>query len=189
MSSTGASSDVDNWDLIPTLPKRLFAVDGLPEGARLNIYSTPVYLGSLVKLLHGSEAWAILMSSQFRKLFLLPVARCSHSAKLIHGMLSRQVITRKINELWVVYGGFPLRFSLREFHISTGLLCHQIPTQAEVEEHQDAAYLCVWNRLFWEKKIVFVTDVLQMLQDDLEAPANKKLTTWKQFMSSSNSHC
>ncbi|KAL9840650.1 hypothetical protein AtNW77_Chr2g0230991 [Arabidopsis thaliana] len=106
----------------------LFPVNGLSESVRLNIYSTPEYLGTLVKLLHGSEAWDLLISSQFRKLFLLHVARCSHSAKLIHGMFSRQPITRRINELWVVYGGFPLRFSLREFHISTSLLCHPIPT-------------------------------------------------------------
>ncbi|KAG7552171.1 hypothetical protein ISN45_Aa06g027760 [Arabidopsis thaliana x Arabidopsis arenosa] len=41
----------------PNLPCRLLPPGGLPDRARLNIYSKPEYLGILVPLLEGSEAW------------------------------------------------------------------------------------------------------------------------------------
>ncbi|CAE6096433.1 unnamed protein product [Arabidopsis arenosa] len=58
----------------PSLPCRLLHPDDLPDRVRLNIYSKPEYLGILVELLEGSEAWDLLLASQFKKLFELPVA-------------------------------------------------------------------------------------------------------------------
>lgn len=147
----------------------------------MNIYSKPEYLGMLVEELEGSQTWDQLMGSQFRRLFELPVARCSHSAKLIHGMLSRQLVTAKKHELWFVYGGFPLRFSLREFHTTTGLRCGDFPSDIEIEEHQDPTFLSVWNRLFGEKKIVTVSEVLEMLKNDKVAEQNRRLSNWKKL--------
>ncbi|AAD21698.1 EST gb/Z33866 comes from this gene [Arabidopsis thaliana] len=158
----------------PNLPERLFAVDCYPDKARLNIYSRPEYLGTIANLLKGSEEWERIKSSQFGKLFEFPVARCSHSGKLIHGLLSRQVVTKKKHELWFVFGGHPIRFSIREFHIVTGLRCGKLPTEDEVKKHQDSKYLSVWNRLFGEKRMVTIGDVLEMLQ-------KKKLSSWKKL--------
>lgn len=163
----------------PNLPARLFSAGLLPDGACMNIYSKPEHLGSLVKILEGSEAWDRLMESQFRNLFSLPVARCFHSAKLIHEMLSRQLVTNKKHELWFVYGGFPIRFSIREFHVITGLRCAPFPSELEVESHQDPTFLSVWNRLFGEKKIVTVSEVVDMLKNDKLAGPSKRFSTWK----------
>ncbi|KAG7556780.1 hypothetical protein ISN44_As11g027750 [Arabidopsis suecica] len=116
----------------PNLPCRLLPPDGLPDRARLNIYSKPEYLGILVPLLEG----------------------CSHSAKLIHGMLSRQLLTQRRHELWTIYGGFPLRFSLREFYITTGLICDKIPSDSEK---------------------------CDMLRDDNNAESQKRFLTWKKL--------
>ncbi|CAE5958959.1 unnamed protein product [Arabidopsis arenosa] len=69
----------EDGDPNPNLPERLFAVDCYPDKARLNIYSRPEYLGTLAKLLQGSEELERIKSSQFGKLFEFPVARCSHS--------------------------------------------------------------------------------------------------------------
>lgn len=87
-------------DLIPnpSLPRRLLPSAGLPDRARLNIYCKPKYLGILVQLLKGSETWSSFLASQFWKLFELHVARCFHSAKLIQGMLSRQLLTQRKHE-------------------------------------------------------------------------------------------
>lgn len=134
-----------------------------------------------MEVLDGSESWDVIMASQFRKLFELPVARCSHSAKLIHVMLSRQLVTQKKHELWFVYGGYPLRFSLREFFVTTGLRCSEIPSDSEIEDHQDPAFLSVWNRLFGEKKIVTVSDCLEMLKNDLMVEPSRRLSHWKKL--------
>lgn len=121
------------------------------------------------------------MDSQFRKLFELPVARYSHSAKLIHGMLSRHLVTKKKHELWFVYGGFPLRFSLREFHITTGLRCSQLPSESEVERHQDPTLLSVWNRLFGDKKSITASEVDDMLTNDTFAEPSRRFSHWKKL--------
>lgn len=165
----------------PKLPPRLFSPTSLPDGARMNIYSKPELLGSIVTFLEGSDAWNQLMTSQFRKLFELPVSRCSHSAKLIHGMLSRQLVTTKKHELWFVYGGFPIRFSLREFHLTTGLRCSPIPSESEIQSHQDPTFLSVWNRLFGEKKFVTVSEALDMLTNDSFLPLSRQFSTWKKL--------
>ncbi|KAG7543500.1 Ubiquitin-like domain superfamily, partial [Arabidopsis thaliana x Arabidopsis arenosa] len=116
-----------------SLPRRLLPPDGLPDRARFSIYSTPEYLGLLVQLLDCSEAWGLLLASQFRNLFELPVARCSYSAKLIH------------------------------------------------EDHQDHAYLSVWNQLFGEKRVVTVSEVIHMLRDDNNSESQKRFSTWKKL--------
>ncbi|XP_006299894.2 uncharacterized protein LOC17893427 [Capsella rubella] len=165
----------------PDLPPRLFSASKLPDGARLNIHSKPEYLGVLVEVLDGTEAWTKIRQSQFGNLFDLPVARCSNSAKLIHGMLARQLVTKKKHELWFVYGGFPLCFSLREFQIITGLRCAPLPSDAEVSNHQDPTYLSVWNRLFGYKKLINVSEVLDMLREDALAQPEDRLCDWKRI--------
>lgn len=166
----------------PNLPERLFAVDCYPDGARLNIYSKPEHLGTIATLLQGTKEWERIKSSQFGKLFEFPVARCSHSGKLIHGLLSRQLLTEKKHELWFVFGGHPMRFSIREFHIVTGLRCGELPTQDEIDKHQDQ-YLSMWNRLFGKRSIVTVGDVLEMLlrNDDKTTEKRKQLSSWKKL--------
>ncbi|CAN6801939.1 unnamed protein product [Brassica oleracea] len=64
-----------------------------------------------------------LLGSQFGALFHLPVSRCSNSAKLVHSLLSRQLVTMRLYELWFLFADKPLRFSLREFGDITGLKC------------------------------------------------------------------
>ncbi|EOA39805.1 hypothetical protein CARUB_v10008468mg [Capsella rubella] len=167
----------------PNLPERLFAIDSHPDGARLNIYSRPEYLGTIATLLKGTKEWDRIRSSQFGKLFELPVARCSHSGKLIHGLLFRQLVTQKKHELWFVFGGHPMRFSIREFHIVTGLSCGELP-KIEKNQEEDPEYLSVWYRLFGSKKtsVVTVGHVLEMLlQNDKITDERKQLSSWKKL--------
>ncbi|XP_010478559.1 PREDICTED: uncharacterized protein LOC104757509 isoform X2 [Camelina sativa] len=165
----------------PNLPERLLPVDSYSDGARLNIYSRPEYLGTIATLLKGSKEWEQIKNSQFGKLFQLPVARCSHSGKLLHGLLSRQLVTEKKHEIWFVFGGHPMRFSIREFHIVTGLRCSELPTQDEVDKHKDR-YLSVWHRLFGNKTMVTVADVLDMLlQNDKTTDKKKQFSSWKKL--------
>ncbi|CAA7019983.1 unnamed protein product [Microthlaspi erraticum] len=109
------------------LPSRVFAMDCYPEPARLNIYSKASVIGSVADALAGTEALETLLGSQFRQLFMLLVAGCPNSGKLIHSILARQLITKKKYELWAVFGGKPIRFSIREFQRVSGLKCSKIP--------------------------------------------------------------
>ncbi|CAG7888007.1 unnamed protein product [Brassica rapa] len=150
----------------PTFPERLFARNCYPAKPRLNIYSKASIIGSLVKLLRGSPEMNCLLGSQFRALFHLPVARCSNSAKLVHSLLSRQLVTMRLYELWFLFADKPLHFSLREFGDITGLKCE--PEREKVgngSESIDATPGRMWKELFeTEDEDVTVPDVLRMLE-------------------------
>ena len=47
-------------------------------------------------------------------------------------MLCRQLHTTNNDELWFVFGGQPLRFSLTEFHEVTGLDCSALTSEIEL---------------------------------------------------------
>ncbi|CAF1706150.1 unnamed protein product [Brassica napus] len=116
-----ASTEPEFIVTTPTFPERLFARNCYPGKPRLNIYSKASVIGSLVKLLRGSPEMNCLLGSQFGALFHLSVSRCSNSAKLVHSLLSRQLVTMRLYELWFLFADKPLRFSLREFGDITGL--------------------------------------------------------------------
>ncbi|CAF1707980.1 unnamed protein product [Brassica napus] len=107
-----------------------------------------------------------LLGSQFGALFHLPVSRCSNSAKLVHSLLSRQLVTMRLYELWFLFADKPLRFSLREFGDITGLKCE--PEREKVgngSESIDATPGRMWKELFeTEDEDVTVPDVLRMLE-------------------------
>ncbi|XP_024010578.1 uncharacterized protein LOC112085993 [Eutrema salsugineum] len=77
--------------------------------------------------------------------------------------------------MWFVFGGKPLRFSLREFHIITGLSCSQIPSENEIEEHMNLDSISMWKRLFGADNLnIDVPQVIAMLQDSY-------LSDWKKL--------
>ncbi|KAJ4906301.1 DUF1985 domain-containing protein [Raphanus sativus] len=141
-------------------PERLFARNCYPGKPRLNIYSKVSIIGSLVKLLRGSPELKLLLDSQFGALFHLPVSRCSNSAKLVHSLLSRQLVTYRLYELWFLFADKPVRFSLRELGDITGLKCE--PERENVGN--DATTGRMWKELFGtDDEDVTVADVLRML--------------------------
>ncbi|KAJ4872888.1 hypothetical protein Rs2_45441 [Raphanus sativus] len=146
-------------------PERLFARNCYPGKPRLNIYSKASIIGSLVKLLRGSPELKLLLQSQFGALFHLPVSRCSNSAKLVHSLLSRQLVTYRLYELWFLFADKPLRFSLREFGDITGLKCEpEREKVGNVSESSDATPGSMWKELFGtDDEDVTVADVLRML--------------------------
>ncbi|CAN7111263.1 unnamed protein product [Brassica rapa subsp. narinosa] len=161
-----ASTEPEFIVTTPTFPERLFGRNCYPAKPRLNIYSKASIIGSLVKLLRGSPEMNCLLGSQFGALFHLPVARCSNSAKLVHSLLSRQLVTMRLYELWFLFADKPLRFSLREFGDITGLKCE--PEREKVgngSESIDATPGRMWKELFEsEDEDVTVPDVFRMLE-------------------------
>ncbi|ESQ45749.1 hypothetical protein EUTSA_v10010988mg [Eutrema salsugineum] len=159
-------------NLSEKLPKRVLGDGCYPVGARLNIYSKANVIGLLVEALKGTEDLEKLLHSQFGKLFHLPVARCCNSAKLVHALLSRQLVTTKKHEIWFLFGGQPLRYSIREFKEITGLNCN--PEPDSTEEEDDVGKTGIWKDLFGRAKAMNVFDVLEMLKDP-DLPRWKRL--------------
>ena len=101
------------------LMPRLFVTDRYPSKQR-NCNSSLKCLLLVRDVLEGTDEMEQLLGSCFGHLFRLPVRGCDFSAKVVHEMLTMQVVTKKRFELWHVFGGQPMRFSLAEFGYVTG---------------------------------------------------------------------
>ncbi|KAF3546357.1 hypothetical protein DY000_02009171 [Brassica cretica] len=78
-------------------------------------------------VLRGTFEFQTIRDSCFGKLFDLPTRQCPVSCKLIHSLLSRQLIVDDPHTLWTAFSGQPLRFGLQEFGTITGLPCGAFP--------------------------------------------------------------
>lgn len=157
------------------LPERLFATDRYPS-RRLNVYSTMEYLVIVRKALQETPVYDRLMGSCFGKLYDLPVRRCSYASVMIHGMLARQVVTKKWYEMWPVFGGKPWKFSLVEFGAVTGLSCGEfeegyVPDFQPAFNDDDYAY---WDKLFDGKRDITIPEVVKMVTEDLTLSRAKR---------------
>lgn len=104
------------------LPNRIFKHGTEPVGLeRINMCSSLKLVG-LVKDLLGSDF------EKLEKSFLSTIIKLGQdktvtfSGKLVHYLLQRRIITKE-EELWFTFGEQPMRFSLREFFLTTGLPC------------------------------------------------------------------
>lgn len=102
-STSGAEFIETSHSPPPQLPVRLFARYCYPNKPHLNIYSMAIVIGSIVKSLKGTSELKKLLGSQFGYLFHLPVSRCLNSAKLVHSLVSRQLVTLLKYELWFLF--------------------------------------------------------------------------------------
>lgn len=118
-----------------------------------------------------------LIGSCFGKLFELPVRRCSYSSVMIHAMLARHMMTKKRYELWPVFGGNPMRFSMLEFACVTGLPCNEFGDGYVVDfqpayKEEDYAY---WDRLFDGRRDITIPDVVEMVTEDKTISRSRRL--------------
>ncbi|KAL0730953.1 hypothetical protein Bca4012_027047 [Brassica carinata] len=68
---------------------------------------------------------SILTRDEMRRIrgsFMGPIMRLGESgmklsAKIVHAILTRSIVTIKENEAWFHFGAQPMRFSIREFHM------------------------------------------------------------------------
>ncbi|KAJ4885581.1 Uncharacterized protein Rs2_35674 [Raphanus sativus] len=113
------------------LPKRLFATDRFPS-ERTNIYSMADFLLRVRDALKGTPEMLVLLSSCFGGLFKIP-ARGLYAGRVVHNLMSRQVVTKKKYEMWHVFAGKPFRFSLVEFGEVTGFPCGEFEDGYTIE--------------------------------------------------------
>ncbi|XP_002894339.2 uncharacterized protein LOC9330400 [Arabidopsis lyrata subsp. lyrata] len=158
------------------LPPRLFALDKYPTETKINAYSKPEYLADIATALKGTEEMAFLLSSPFGELFNIPPNMVSFSGKLVLGLICRQLVTKKRYEMWMVFGGHPLRFGLREFYRITGLECGKYPKKKAVEKVLTVKKGCtsVWKTLFGAKSPT-IDDLVVSLKTEKKMPGWKRL--------------
>lgn len=127
------------------------AVINLPStkyrmGQELNVksdgvsnHSTFLYVKKLEDILSDS------LFTQLKNMFLGPIIKAAlrkdggaqkrdalgFSGQLVHFLLCRRIMTTRDNELWFHFAGQPMRFSLREFYLVTGLPCEESDVQHE----------------------------------------------------------
>ncbi|CAF2077279.1 unnamed protein product [Brassica napus] len=159
------------------LPSRLFATDRYPS-KRFNLNAPLEYLLLVRDVLEGTNEMERLLGSCFGSLFRLPVRRCAFSAKLVHGLLTRQLVTKKRLELWHVFGGDPMRFSLAEFGHVTGLPCGEFEEGYVVDDkaRPPKADYVFWDRLLGAgRHDITIAEVAAMVAGDKEMPPTRKL--------------
>ncbi|KAF8095157.1 hypothetical protein N665_0339s0027 [Sinapis alba] len=137
------------------LPERLFATNRFPS-ERVNIYSTVEYLLRVKEALKGTPEMEVLAGFSFGGLFKIPEWRLL-AGKVIHSMLTRQLVKKKKYEMWPVFGGKPLRFSLVEFGEVTGLHSPELTVKPILDismEHEEM--WGVWDEEKYDKKVDYM---------------------------------
>ncbi|CAN6833337.1 unnamed protein product [Brassica oleracea] len=175
-SLRGKEIAVDEVEVLPaSLPERLFATDRFPC-ERINMYSTIDFLLCVRDALNGTEEMAMLLRSCFGSLFRLPVRRVL-MGKVIHGMLTRQVLTKKKYELWSVFGGNPFRFSLVEFGEVTGLPCDEFEEGYSIDYELPATEenYAYWEKLIGPDRDATIGDLVAMVLGDTGMSGSRKL--------------
>ncbi|XP_023635723.1 uncharacterized protein LOC111829910 [Capsella rubella] len=85
--------------------------------------------------------------------------------------------------MWFVYGGHPIRFSMRGFAILTGLNCNPYPPEQEIEKMQtprrkDETY---WTKLFGPHSSMSIRDIVDWLKRDKRLPKPKRMDGQKRL--------
>lgn len=111
------------------LPPQIIAKGQEPMGERVNVYQKMDLITKIIDALKEEEL-AFFRESPLGKLLEISTkSSWSRSSGLF--LLSRQLEVNKENKIWVLFGVTPLRFSLREFKIVTGLACGKYPNIAK----------------------------------------------------------
>ncbi|XP_006402064.2 uncharacterized protein LOC18018006 [Eutrema salsugineum] len=115
-------------------PDRMFALGNEPENKKVNTYFQLTYLDTISFALEEDHMEKLSLS-QFGKL-MEAGNKIASSVRFLHFILSRQLVTKKNKELWCLFAGQPIRFSIREFAITTGLDCSKLPPAKKLKEYQ-----------------------------------------------------
>ena len=143
------------------LPPRMFAAGEEPLGERVNSYHKLKRTELLIEALEPDEL-EFLRNSTFGKILAI------EENPPFSGAFGQYVVVRlqKVNkkyEVWFIFAGSPVRMSLREFAIVTGLNCRKIPepTKKRKTPLKEKLY---WNELLGSLKFCTVDTAIDMLK-------------------------
>ncbi|XP_048633141.1 uncharacterized protein LOC106421488 [Brassica napus] len=142
--------------------RRIFAIGEEPSRVRVTAYRKPCALRHIFNALDPDEVERI-RGSQFGR--LLEIAdKPSFSGRFGRYIISRQLKVSKKHEAWFVFAEKPIRFSLREFAIVTGLNCGRFAKRSKKRCKSHITEKPYWGELFGTLKEVPVSSVVRMLQ-------------------------
>lgn len=145
------------------LPCRLIAQGEEPLGDRVNVYNKVKTLSAIFDALDEDEK-SFIADSPIVSLLHFPY-KTAWSASFAIFLLARQLEFLKPNEIWVVYAGYPIRFSLREFKIVIGLPCGKYPSTQKTKKKGTAGKkIPFYSSLFGLEEDVTVERVITMLK-------------------------
>ncbi|KAF8107332.1 hypothetical protein N665_0123s0023 [Sinapis alba] len=155
-------SDLPEDQPMKPILEMMFAAGEEPVGVRVLAYQSS---GAIKRILYTLEAGEveIIRRSSFGK--ILEIAeKPVFSGRFARYLLSRQLKTKKKHEVWFRFAGKPVRFSLREFAIVTGLPCGKFPRRSKLKLKETISEKPYWVTLFGKSDVVTVASVIKMLR-------------------------
>ncbi|XP_020883624.1 uncharacterized protein LOC9316817 [Arabidopsis lyrata subsp. lyrata] len=147
----------------PELPHRLIAAGEVPLGERANVYNKMKTLRGIFDALDDDEI-TFIRDSSLAGLLDFP-NKPAWSASFGLFLLGRQLDISKSNEIWVIFAGTPIRFSLREFYLVTRLPCGRYPPLPKKKKKGTAGKeIPFYSTLFGLESDVTVDRVITILK-------------------------
>lgn len=140
----------------------MFAPGEAPVGGRVLTYQSPRAIKSILSALEDDEVHVIRESS-FGKLVEI-AHRPAFSEEFAAYMLTKQLKVKKMYEAWFLFSWQPIRFSLSEFAIVTGLPCEPYPEKSWMNTKKTVTRKPYWPCLFGGVETVTVSSALKMLR-------------------------
>ena len=139
----------------------MFALGDEPVGVRVTPYHKPTCIRKILNALEPDEAQTI-RETQFGKLVEI-ADKPSFSGRFGRFLLSRQLKVAKKHEVRFPFAGKPVRFSLREFALVSGLNCRSYPPHSK-KKSKNISEKPYWGELFGSMTEVPVSYVITMLK-------------------------
>ncbi|XP_033133494.1 uncharacterized protein LOC117127397 [Brassica rapa] len=149
------------------LPELRYPIGSEPEKTiSINQHSIVAYIKTVKEILGNDEF------NRIRGTFLGPVIKLGErslklSAKIVHAVLTKSIKTVKRHEAWFHFGAQPMRFSIREFHMVTGLKC-----SGEAREPREETEKFKWD--FLKGRTHTVKDVEKQLRNTREDASDER---------------
>ncbi|CAN6906973.1 unnamed protein product [Brassica oleracea] len=149
------------------LPELRYPIGSEPEKTiSINQHSIVAYIKTVKEIL-GNDKF-----NRIRGTFLGPVIKLGErslklSAKIVHAVLTKSIKTVKRHESWFHFGAQPMRFSIREFHMVTGLKC-----SGEAREPREETERFKWD--FLKGRTHTVKDVEKQLRNTREDASDER---------------
>ncbi|ESQ45853.1 hypothetical protein EUTSA_v10011074mg [Eutrema salsugineum] len=113
----------------PEFSSRIFAAGDEPSSERVNSYHKAKTISNILDVIDEEER-SYLRNSPFRKL-IATAKKLAFSRSFDHYIITRLLKVNKKHEIWILFACRPIRVSLREFAIVTGLPCGRYPKRSK----------------------------------------------------------
>ncbi|XP_018463315.2 uncharacterized protein LOC108834473 [Raphanus sativus] len=146
----------------PNFPERMFAIGEEPVGIRVTPYHKPSVISKIFNALEEDEI-RFIRDSSFGKLIEI-AEKPSFSGRFGRFLFSRQLKVLKKREVWFLFAGKPIRLSIREFALVTGLNYRNYPPHCKKRSKKFLTEKPYWLDLFGTMTEVPASHVVTMLK-------------------------